>query len=109
VTAPAVPQAHQLAWMAAGLRRAARTLGVELPVGYSEAVAANGIAICEQLGVTRLDHGVAIHTAPESPDQLPVLIGYADAAGQWYRDGRRHSTLSVAPAPGVEATPEVAL
>ena len=42
-----------------------------------------GIAICEQLGVTRLDTGVVIHTAPESP-QPPVLIGYADAAGQWY-------------------------
>jgi hypothetical protein len=90
--------------MAAGLRRAARTLGVELPVGYSEAVATAGIAICGQLGVTRLDHSVVIHTVPESPDQPPVLIGYADAAGQWYRDGRRHSTLSAAPAPGDEVT-----
>lgn len=108
MTPPAVLQAHQLAWLAAGLRRAARTLGVDLPVCYSEAVAADGIAICGQLGVTQLDHGVVIHTAPDSADQQPVLLGYADAAGQWYRDGRRHSTLSAAPAPGVEVTPQVA-
>jgi hypothetical protein len=95
--------------MATGLRRAARTLGVELPVGYSEAVTADAMAICGQLAVTRLDHGVVIHTAPESADQLPVLVGYADAGGQWYRDGRRYSTLSAPPGPGAGDTPEVTL
>jgi hypothetical protein len=87
-------RAHELAWLAAGLRRAAAGLDVNLPVSYSETVAADGVRFCEQLGVTRIGDGVAIHTAPEPPDQLPVLLGYADPTGQWYRDGRRHHPIS---------------
>lgn len=82
---------HRVAWVAAGLRRAARTFGVELPASYTEAVAAQGLACCEQLAVTGHGAGIVIHTAPESDGPLPVILGYADPAGQYYRDGRRHS------------------
>jgi hypothetical protein len=79
-------QSHQVAWLAvprcaspprseAGLRKAARNLGVELPVSYTEAIATDGFGFCEQLGVTRLGQGLVIHTAPESRRELPVLLG----------------------------------
>jgi hypothetical protein len=82
---------HRLAWLAAGLRRAAHDAGVVLPVDYAQRVAVDGIGRCDQLGVTPIGHGVAIHTAPQDDRQLPILLGYADAAGQWYRDGSRHA------------------
>ncbi len=43
-----------------------------------------------------LGNGVAIHTQHDSDRRLPVLLGYADARGQWYRDGRRHETTEPA-------------
>ncbi|MGI8751264.1 MAG: hypothetical protein ACR2MN_02940 [Acidimicrobiales bacterium] len=46
----AEPGHHQLTWAAAGLRRAARENGVELPVDYSGRVAADGITRCDQIG-----------------------------------------------------------
>jgi hypothetical protein len=76
--------------VAAGLRRAANQLGVTLPVDYSVEVARDGLRRCPQLAVTALGCGAVIHTAPDDPKQLPIVIGYADPAGQWYRDGRRH-------------------
>jgi hypothetical protein len=87
----AADRRHRLVWLAAGLRRAAHDAGVDLPVDYAQLVAVDGIRLCDQLGVTRIGHGVAIHTAPEDDRQLPILLGYADAAGQWYRDGSRHA------------------
>ena len=85
------PAPHRVAWVAAGLRRAARTFGVELPASYTERVAAQGLASCEQLAVTGHGDGIVIHTAPESQGPLPIILGYADPSGQYYRDGRRHS------------------
>lgn len=82
---------HRLLWLAAGLRRAAQEAGVDLPVDYTRRVAVDGIHLCDQLGVTRIGRGVAIHTAPADARQLPILLGYADPAGQWYRDGSRHT------------------
>ena len=81
---------HQAVWLAAGVRRAAREAGVRLPVAYSRQVAVDGLEHCEQLGVTRAGMGVVIHTAPDSPEQLPIVVGWADATGQWYSDGRQH-------------------
>ena len=83
-------RAHQLAWLAAGLRRAASSLGVQLPASYSEAVTRDGLQLCDQLAVTQIGTGVVIHTAPEECDRLPIIIGYADGLGQWYRNGQRH-------------------
>ncbi len=83
---------HTVAWVAAGLRRATGGFGVALPASYSEAVARDGLQRCPQLAVRRLGRGAVIHTAPESPQELPIVLGYADATGQWYRDGRRHRT-----------------
>jgi len=88
----AEPSHHQLTWTAAGLRRAARENGVELPVDYSRRVAADGMSRCDQIGVTRLGSGVIIHTLPGSPSELPIVVAYADSGGQWYRDGGRHHT-----------------
>src|SRR3954454_14517346 len=93
---------HQTVWLAAGLRRAAREAGVRLPVAYSQQVAVDGLAHCEQLGVTRAGTCVVIHTAPDSPRQLPIVVGWADAAGQWYSDGRQHGAGG--PAAPVEAS-----
>ena len=89
---------HRLAWVTAGLRRAARDAGVDLPAVYARQVAADGLRSCDQLGVTRLDTGVVLHTAPDTPDQLPAVLGYADTTGQWYRDGSRHTPRNPRPA-----------
>lgn len=86
----AADRRHRLIWLAAGLRRAAQDAGVDLPVDYARHVAVDGIRRCDQLGVTPIGRGVAIHTAPSDGRRLPILLGYADAAGQWYPDGSRH-------------------
>jgi len=89
---------HQIEWAASGLRRAAAEVGVALPVDYSQAVAADGLARSPELGVTRLGAGVVLHTQPANNRELPIVVGYADPRGQWYRDGHRHTA---APAPDV--------
>lgn len=88
----AEPSHHQVTWTAAGLRRAAKDNGIDLPVDYSRRVAADGITRCDQLGVTKMGAGVVIHTLPGSPSELPNVVGYADGGGQWYRDGSQHHT-----------------
>jgi hypothetical protein len=100
----AMPASYQVAWVAAGVRTAAREAGVDLPVDYAHRVTADGLDRATQLGVTALGAGVVIHTASESPDQLPVVLGYADPGGQWLRDGRRYhpAATHVAPEPPVE-------
>ncbi len=80
------PTAHQVERVAAGLRQAAAEAGVQLPVSYSRAVANDGLGRAAEVGVTRLGRGVVFHTHPGRP----LVLGYADARGQWYRDGRRH-------------------
>jgi hypothetical protein len=49
---------------------------------------------------------VVIHTAPQSKDRLPIVVGYADARGQWHRDGSRHidASLVECPAEAAEVT-----
>jgi hypothetical protein len=96
------PSRHQIEWAASGLRRAAADAGVELSVAYSRAVATDGLARETELCVTRLGTGVVIHTQPDSDKRLPIVLGYADGRGQWYRDGRRHTE------PTAEATAESA-
>jgi len=90
---------HQIERVAAGIRQAAAEQGVELPVSYARRVAAEGLAHKAELGVTPLGAGVVIHTAPQAKDRLPVVVGYADARGQWQRDGRRHIEGPSAEAP----------
>jgi hypothetical protein len=101
------PDRHQIEWAAAALRRAAAEAGVELPVAYSQTVAADGLGRESELGVTRLGAGVVIHIKPDSDKRLPVVLGYADGRGQWYRDGHRHREQQVEP-PG-QASQGVAL
>jgi hypothetical protein len=88
------PDHHQVAWVASGVRRAAHEAGVELEVDYARQLSADALSLDSQVGVTRLGAGVVIHTVPESNHKLPVVVGYADHAGQWYRDGRRHTTAT---------------
>ena len=76
--------------VAAGVSAAALVVGVELTASYARRIAADGLARCVQLGVTRLGEGVVIHTAPENSCELPIVLGYADAGGEWLRDGSRH-------------------
>jgi hypothetical protein len=89
--------------LAAGLRRAARGLAVDLPVSYSEVVAAQGLRCGDSIGVTRLGCGVVLHTVPEAHDRLAIVLGYADAHGQWYRDGSRHQAATAVPEPALSA------
>jgi len=91
------PARHHIAWVAAGIRTAARDLGVDLPGDYARRVAAETLTRCEQAGVTRLGRGVVIHTVPDDERTLPVVTGYAEPGGQWYRDGSRHRTPPVSP------------
>lgn len=93
--------AHRVAWVASGLRRAATGQGVELPVDYARRVAADGLRLADELGVTRLGEGVVIRTVPVTERQLPVVVGYAEARRQWYRDGSRHTPNAAPPAPAV--------
>ena len=99
------PSRHQVQWVAAGLRRAAAAAGVSLPISYSEAIAADGLVREDELAVRPLGSGVIFHTQPATNKALPILLGYADGRGQWYRDGRRHVQPTVetteAPVPGV--------
>jgi hypothetical protein len=89
------PTRHQIEWAASGLRRAAADAGIALPVSYSQTVAADGLAREPELAVTRLGTGVVIHTNPHSDKRLPIVLGYADGRGRWYRDGRRHTEPAV--------------
>jgi hypothetical protein len=91
------PASHETAYVAAGLRKAAAEAGVELSVAYSQTVAAYGLAREHELVVRRLGAGVVLHTRPDSDKRLPVVLGYADSRGQWYRDGRRHVELATGP------------
>jgi len=94
---------HQIEWVADALRRAAADHGVELPVSYARRVATDGLGREAELGVTRLGAGVVIHTAPQSKDRLPIVVGYADARGQWHRDGSRHIEASPVECPAEAA------
>jgi len=98
---------HQVEWVAEGLRRAAADQGVALPVAYARRVASDGLARESELGVTRLGAGVVIHTVASSKDRLPIVVGYADARGQWHRDGTRYSETP--PAGARNEAAEVAL
>ena len=82
--------AHDVAWVAAGIRRAAAEAGVELPAGYARDVAAQALARGEEVGVTRLGRGVVLSALPGEGPGMVLVVGYADDGGQWYRDGRRH-------------------
>lgn len=86
---------HRSARLAAGIRAAAHDAGVELTTSYAQRVAADGALRCEQIGVTRLGDGVVIHTVAETRGELPVVLGYADADGEWLRDGTRHQHREV--------------
>ena len=81
---------QQIQAVVEGLRAAALEAGTELPVVYAEQIALDGLALCDQLGVTRLGDGVVLHTAPEGAQDLPKLLGYADGSGQWYWDGTKY-------------------
>lgn len=91
------PTRHQIAWVAAGLRSAAGDFGVDLPADYARRVAAETLTRCELVGVTRLGRGIVLHTVPAAERTLPVVIGYAQPGGQWYRDGSRHRSPLVSP------------
>lgn len=100
---------HQVEWVAAGLRRAAAERGVQLPLSYARAVAAEGLASGADLAVSGLGGGVVIQLAPQSKERLALVVGYADARGQWHRDGRRHLEPTSAGAEGLSEHEEVAL
>lgn len=86
------PRRPNAARLACRLRSAARDAGIQISRSYAERLAADGLSFCDQLGVTRLGHGVVIHTAPDADQQLPIVLGYADAEGEWTIDGGRHHT-----------------
>lgn len=81
---------HSTARMAAGIRSAAHDAGVELTPSYAQRVSVDGLLRGEQVGVTKLGGVVVIHTVPATRAELPVVLGYADADGEWLRDGTRH-------------------
>jgi glycosyltransferase A (GT-A) superfamily protein (DUF2064 family) len=102
---PARPTPHQVAWVAAGIRMAAREGGVDMPVDYVRRITTDGLMQKNRLGVSRLGSGVVIHTAAERLDRIPVVLGHADSGGQWLRDGRRYhvTVVDTAPEPPAEA------
>ncbi len=81
---------YEIERMATDLRLAAAEAGVVLPASYARLLAAEGLAQEADLRVTPLGAGVVIRTVPQAKDLLPVVVGYADARGQWHRDGHRH-------------------
>lgn len=85
---------HQGEDRCASLSRAARNAGVDLPGNYVTRVV-HGARSRVGVGASRLGSGLVIHTIPPNKRSLPVVLGYADGRGQWYRDGKRH----IEPAP----------
>lgn len=69
---------------------------------HARTLAADGLRQEPNLAVSRLGDGVVIHTQPDSGRRLPILLGYADARGQWYRDGRRRHETTEPAAPAAE-------
>jgi len=92
---------HRTDRMATALRRVAYAADVALPIAYARRVAAK-VENDAELGVSRLGGGIVIRTVPATKDRLPVVVGYADSRGQWYRDGSRHVETPAAEGP-VEA------
>ena len=110
VTVPATR--HQTQWVASALRQAAAEAGVELPLSYSLALAVDGLAREPELALTRLGSGVVVHTKPRDERRLPMVLGYADTRGQWYRDPRLHVAAPESEPPksgAMISSPEVAL
>ena len=101
-TKTTVFERHRTDEMAITLSRAAHDAAVELPPSYARRVAAAVAKGDGELGVSRLGSGVVIHTVPPTKGRLPLIVGYADGRGQWYRDGSRHVETPVAEEP-VEA------
>ena len=97
---------HRIDEMAITLSRAAHDAAVELPVSYARRVAETTKSD-EELGVSRLGGGVVIHTVAATKHRLPVVVGYADSRGQWYRDGSRHveSPMADGPVEAMEIAP----
>jgi len=93
---------HRIDEIAIALYRAAHDADVDLPRSYVQRVAATSTEGDPELGVSRLGSGIVIHTVPGSKDHLPIIVGYADGRGQWYRDGTRHVETPAAEEP-VEA------
>ena len=91
---------YQVEDRCASLRRVARSAGVDLPESYAARVV-HDAGPRVGVGVSRLGTGLVIHTIPPNERSLPVVLGYADGRGQWYRDGKRH----IEPAP-IEAPTE---
>lgn len=87
---PAGSLTDRAARVAAGLRSAARSEGVELTDSYATKVAAEGLSRGDQIGVTGLGDGVVIHTAPQDDRERLIVLGYADAGGEWLGDGAPH-------------------
>ena len=85
---------HEIERVAVDLRLAAAEAGIDLPASYARLLASEGLAQAAGLRVTRLGAGVVIRTAPKAKNHLPTVVGYADARGQWHRDGRRHVEAS---------------
>ena len=90
---------HRIEEMAIALYRAAHDAAVELPRSYAVRIAATVAKGDGELGVSRLGSGVVIHTVPPTKDRLPLIVGYADGRGQWYRDGSRHVETPAADEP----------
>ena len=98
--------AHDVAWVAAGIRQAAADLGVELPADYARAVVGQALARGGEVGVTRLGRGVVLSSLGDEGPGMVFVVGYADAGGQWYRDGRRHRASEGTTPAGETAVPE---
>ena len=98
---------HEIELMAEGLRLAAAEAGVDLPASYARLLASEELAQETGLRVTQLGAGVVIRTAPKAKDRLPVVVGYADARGQWHRDGHRHIEAPETKAPSGAAEVEL--
>ncbi len=93
------PDRHLVDQMAIALCRAAHGAAVELPLCYARRVAATTTENDAELGVSRLGGGVVLHTVPATKGSLPIIVGYADGRGQWYRDGSRHVETPTAEEP----------
>ncbi len=72
------------------LRLSAHDANVDIPLSYARklVIASNELGIDLFLG--ELGNGIVFKSLPASPEELPLIMGYADKRGQWFRDGRKH-------------------
>lgn len=76
--------------LARELRLSAHDANVDIPLSYARKLVLASNELGSDLSLAELGNGIVFKSLPTSSDELPLIMGYADRRGQWYRDGKKH-------------------